>query len=101
MTLRIADLFQAERFLSGFPGLNGHLAALFLGRAGLTVDRLFALTLEEARALAPEADEVQLVSGRADRAGERGSEAADRLPCRGRASVRHEWLRLTRGSDSV
>lgn len=54
---------QAERFLSGFPGLNGHLAALFLGRAGLTVDRLFALTLAEARALAPEADETQLVSG--------------------------------------
>ena len=63
MTLQIADLFQAERFLGGFPGLNGHLAALFLGRAGLTVDRLFALTLEEARTLAPEADEAQLVSG--------------------------------------
>ena len=78
MAVRIDDRFQAERFLSGFPGLNGHLAALFLGRAGLTVDRLFALTLEEACALAPEADEAQLVSGRrAGQAEGRGSKAAD------------------------
>lgn len=77
---------QSERFLSVFPGLNAHLAARFLRRGGLTVGRLFQLALEEARALAPEADDAQLVSERPHKPGSdqggrmaEGSEAAGLL----------------------